>query len=79
MGSPLPPVLAGILMVELEGAVIPKLSQHLQFWKRHVNDTICFVCNGYKNFCYHASIVFIISSNLQMKWKNEIKYSFLTF
>ena len=50
MGSPLPPVLAGIFMVELERAVIPKLSQHLQFWKRYVDDTIYFVRNGYQEF-----------------------------
>ena len=45
MGSPLAPVLAGIFMVELERAVVPKLSQHLQFWKHYVDGTICFVRN----------------------------------
>ena len=45
MSSPLAPVLAGICMVELERAAIPKLSQRLQFWKRYVDDTICFVRN----------------------------------
>ena len=48
MGSRLAPVLAGIFMVELERAVIPKLSQHLQFWKRYVDDVICVVRNGYQ-------------------------------
>ena len=38
----------GIFMVELERfQIIPNLSQHLQFWKRYVDDTICFVCNRY--------------------------------
>ena len=50
MGSLLAPVPAGIFTVELERVVIRKLSQHLQFWKRYVDDTICFVCNGYQNF-----------------------------
>ena len=50
MGSPLAPVLACIFMVELERAVIPKLSEQFQFWKRYVDDTICFVCNGYQEY-----------------------------
>ena len=64
MGSLLAPVLAGIFMAELERAVIPKLSQHLQFWKHYVNDTICFACNGYQKFVlsclnsFHNSIQF---------------------
>ena len=37
MVSPLEPVLAGIFMVELEKAIIPKLSQHLQFRERYVS------------------------------------------
>ena len=41
MGSPLAPILAGIFMVQLERANTPKLSQHFQFWKRYVDDTIC--------------------------------------
>ena len=50
MVSPLAPVLAGIFLVELEKAVIPTLSQHLQFWKRYADDTICFVRDGYQEF-----------------------------
>ena len=38
------------LHVEIEWAIIPKLSQHLQFWKRYVDDTICFVRNWYQEF-----------------------------
>ena len=34
MGSLLAPVLADIFIVELEKDIIPKLSQHFQFWKR---------------------------------------------
>ena len=50
MGSLLAPALAGIFMVELKRDVISKLSQHLQFWKRYVDETICFVYNGYQEF-----------------------------
>lgn len=44
MGSLLAQVLAFNNMVELERAIIAKLS-HLQFYKRYVNHNICFVCN----------------------------------
>ena len=40
MGSPLVPVLLGILMVELEKNLIHTLSEHLSCWKRYVDDTI---------------------------------------
>ena len=50
MGSPLAPVLVGIIMVKLERTVFPKLSQHLQFWKRYADDTISFVSVGYQEF-----------------------------
>ena len=64
MGSPLAPVLAVIFMVELERVIIPKLSQHLQFWKHYVDDTICFVRDGCQEFVlsclnsFHNSIQF---------------------
>lgn len=43
MGSPLGPVIAGIFMVELENTLVPTLSDSLLFWKRYVDDTLCFV------------------------------------
>ena len=76
MGSPLAPVLAGIFMVELERAVIPKLSQHLQFLKRYVDDTICFVQIGYQEFVssclnsFHNSIQFTYETEKE----NEISF-----
>ena len=46
MRSPLGPVLAGIIMVELENSIVPKLNSHLQFWKRYVDDTLTIVKEG---------------------------------
>ena len=46
MGSPLGPVLAGIIMVELENSIVPKLNSHLQFWKRYVDDALTIVKEG---------------------------------
>ena len=46
MGSPLGPVLGGIIMVELENSIVSKLNSHLQFWKRYVDDTLTIVKEG---------------------------------
>ena len=46
MRSPLGPVLADICMVELENNIVLVLQEHLSFWKRYVNDSICFVRTG---------------------------------
>ena len=76
MGSPLAPVLAGIFMVELERAVVPKLSQHIQFWKCYADGTICFVSNGYQEFVlsclnsFHNSIQF----TYEIEKENEISF-----
>ena len=43
MGSPLGPVSANIFMAELERNIIPTLSNDILFWKRYVDDTICFI------------------------------------
>ena len=42
-GSPLGPVYAGIIIVELEKCVGPTLKDHLYFWKSYVDDTLTFV------------------------------------
>ena len=46
MGSPLGPVLAGIIMVELQNSVVPQLNNHLRFWKPYVDDTLTTVKEG---------------------------------
>ena len=42
MGYPLGSILAGIIMVELENSIDPKLNSHLRFWK-HVDDNLTIV------------------------------------
>ena len=44
MESPLAPLLADIFMIELKRSLIPKLRK-IKFWRRCVNDTICFCQN----------------------------------
>ena len=64
MGSPLGPVIAGIFMVELENTLIPTLVDKLLFWRRYVDDTLCFVKKGKKEEVliainnFHENIVF---------------------
>ena len=36
------PLLADIFMIELERSLIPNL-QKIKFWRRYIDDTICFV------------------------------------
>ena len=43
MGSPLGPVLAVIFMVHLEHVLIRKLTDHMNPWKRHVDDTFLII------------------------------------
>ena len=45
MGSPLSPLLADIVMIELERSLISNLSK-IKFWRRYFDDTICFVKIG---------------------------------
>ena len=46
MGSPLGPVLAGLLVVNLENSLVSKLNIYINFSRRYVDDTIIFVKIG---------------------------------
>ena len=46
MGSPLGPVIANIFMVELETTLSPKLEDHVQKWRRFVDDKFAYVKIG---------------------------------
>ena len=43
MYSPLGPVLADIFMIKLENLLLLNLTKYITFWRRYVDDTICFV------------------------------------
>ena len=70
MGSPLGPVLSDIFMIELETSLLPELTDYTQFWKRYVDDTVCFV--------KVASINYILSVlngfNMNIKFTYELEY-----
>ena len=37
-------------MIELETSLLPELTDYIQFWKRYVDDTICFIKVGSVNY-----------------------------
>ena len=44
------PVLCDIFMIELETSLLPELTDYIQFWKRYVDDNICFIKVGSVNY-----------------------------
>ena len=77
MGSPLASVLADIFMVELERIVVPTLATYLRFWRRYVDDTICFVKIG--SIEYILSVINNFHEKIQFTYEIEkdSKLSFL--
>ena len=72
MGSPLSPVLADIFMVELENNIVPVSWEYLSFWKRYVDDTICFVKIGTIN--YILTILNNFDPNITFTYKVQKDY-----
>ena len=77
MGSPLAPILAGIFMVELERNLIPILKDHLSYWRRYVDDTICFIKNGSVEHVLSTLNNFHSSINFTYETESGNKLSFL--
>ena len=77
MGSSLAPVLADTFMVELERIVVPTLATHLRFWRRYVDDTICFV--KIESIEYILSVINNFLEKIQFTYEIEkdSKLSFL--
>ena len=70
MGSPIEPVLADIFMIELENSLLPNLAKYITFWKRYVDDTICFVKIGTTEFI--ISVLNSFDKNIQFTFEEEI-------
>ena len=68
MGSPLAPLLADIFMIELERSLIPNLGK-IKFWRRYVDDTICFVKIG--SIEYIRSVLNSFHKNIQFNYEVE--------
>ena len=77
MGSPLGPIIAGIFMVELENTLVPILSEHLPFWKRYVDDTLCYVKKGSLEFVLPTLSSFHENINFTYETERNNMISFL--
>ena len=56
-------------MIELENLLLPNLTKYIRFWKRYVDDTICFVKIGTTEFI--ISVLNIFDKNIQFKFEEE--------
>ena len=77
MGSPLGPVLAEILMVNLERLLVPKLNVYINFWRRYVDDTITFVKKG--SVEYLLSVLNNFHPNTKFTYEIEVELKLAFF
>ena len=56
-------------MIELESLLLPNLTKYIRFWKRYVDDTICFVKIGTTEFI--TSVLNIFDKNIRFKFEEE--------
>ena len=71
------PVLAGNMMVELEYTMIPRLSNHLYFWRRYVDDTFTFVKEDSVTFILEKFNSYYQNLQFTYELENVGKFSFL--
>ena len=69
MGSHLGPVIAIIFMVELETTLVPKLEDHIQKWRRLVDDTFAYVKIG--SVEYVLSVLNSFHKNIKVNYDKE--------
>ena len=67
MGLPLGPVLSDIFMIELEISLLPELTDYIQFWKRYIDDTICYIKVGSVN--YILSLLNSFDTNIKFTYE----------
>ena len=77
MGSPLGPVLSDIFMIELETSLLPELTYYIRFWKRYVDDTICFIKVGSVNYILSVLNSFDVNIEFTYELEHEGKLPFL--
>ena len=74
MSSPLGTVQTDISMIESETSFIPELTDQKKFWKRYVDDTICFMKAGSINYMLSVLNSFDVILNLPMSQNMKINY-----
>ena len=70
LGSPLGAILARTFMVELENTLVPKLEQHIQNWRRYVDDT--FVYEKHGSIDYVLSVLKTFHPNIKLTYEKEV-------
>ena len=72
MGSPLGPVFADILMIELEKSLLPDIYiQYIKFWMRYIDDTTPYVKIG--SIKHISSLLNSFHENIQFTFESENK------
>ena len=69
IGSLLGPVLADIFIIELEKSLVPELTSYIKYWKRYVDDTICFIKIEYVE--YILSVLDGFDNNIEFTFEEE--------
>ena len=69
MGSHLGPMIANIFMVERQISLVPNLEDHLQKWRRFVDDTFAYVKVG--SVEYVLSVLNSFHKNIKFTYKEE--------
>ena len=64
-------------MIELETSLLPKLTDYIQFWKRYVDDTICFIKVGSVNYILSILNDFDVNIKFTYELEHEGKLPFL--
>ena len=77
IGSTLGPVLSDIFVTELETSLLPELTDYIQFWKRYVDDTICFIIVGSVNYILSVLNSFDVNIKFTYQLEHEGKLPFL--
>ena len=67
MGFPLGPVLAGILMVDLERILILELEKFMKPWKKYLDDTITYIKQDFITDVINILNKFHENTNFYMK------------
>ena len=64
-------------MIELETSYLPELTDYIQFWKKYVDDTICFIKVGSVNYMLSVLNSFDVNIKFTYVMEHEGKLAFL--
>ena len=77
MDSPPATVLAKMFKIELENSPLPNLTKYITFWKRYIDDKICFMKIGTTGFI--ISVLNSFDKNIQFMFENNETIPFWIF